>query len=281
MMFIVEFHGKLSRLKTRLNLKGNAAKQKLQEQTSPQWLALGERGCKMIEKWRKIKKPAPAIQDQIAEFLYEYSRSTIFQVLLRGNVSLLDSNEVKPLIVDLISMLYPREDYATEIFARIRFIAEKMLAAEKSGVHDHNSPLDTLSVFRRMLGRHLWENDETVRRLKCCRDDYASLVIRKLHEVEYEQSRYDSWEMRYLECERRYHQILNQIGEITRPAGTSISKSCSPWKLRTVVRNLAETKKTAIQTDQTEINWKKIQQFRNAAKQIFPAAPRLAADHKI
>lgn len=271
-MFIIDFREKLRR---------SANRQKLEEHTAAQWQTLKERCGQMIAEWRRITKPAPAIQDQIAEFLYEYTRSTVFQVLLRGNVSLLDSSEVKSVMIELISMLYPGEDCATEIFARIRFISEQALAAAKPGSHDHYSPLDTLSAFRRMLGRHLWENAETVRRLKCCRDEYASQVIRKLHEVEYDQSQYESWEMRYLECERRYHQVLNQIGEITRPAGTSIYNPRSPWKLRTVVRNLAETTKTEDKTDKTEINWRIIQQYRNAAKQIFPADPRLAADHKI
>lgn len=282
-MFIVEFHGKLSRLETRLHLKESAARQKLQEQTSPQWKELGGRAGKMIEKWCKIKKPAPAIQDQIAECLYEYTRSTVFQVLLQGNVSLLDSDEVETLMAELISMLYPGDGYAAEISARIRFIAEKMLAAEKSVGHDHNSPLDSLSAFRRMLGRHLCETNEIVSRLDRYKADYASLVIRELHEVVYEQSQYDSWEMRYLECERRYHQILNQIGEITRPAGTSNEKQRSPWELRGLIRDFATAEKKTVAEVRQGYTWeisRQLQKEINPPPESFADRPSVNTKQK-
>jgi len=222
-MFIVEFLEKLRRSATRRSLEERAASHRQE---------LAERGRKTIEKWRRIARPTPAVRDQIWEFLYEYTRSAVTQMLLRGDTALPDADGGKSLTAEMIGILYPREDYAAEVFARIGFVAERALAAAKPGERDRYSPLDTPCAFRRMLGRHLWENGEIVRRLKRCRSDYAASVLRSLHQVELEQSRYDSWEMSYLECERRYHQILNRIGESARTVGPSIYDPRSPWELR-------------------------------------------------
>ena len=226
-MFIVEFSEKRCRAVTIRSMEERAAAQRKE---------LTERGRKMIGKWRRIADPTPAVQDQIWEFLYEYTRSAVTQMLLYESTAIPDADEVGTMTAEMIGILYPQGDYAAEILARIGFIAECALVAAKPGEHDRYSPLDTLCAFRRMLGRHLWENGEIVRKLKRCRSDYAAAVVRSLHKVELEQSRYDSWEMSYLECERRYHQILNRIGEISRPAGRSVYDPRSPWELRQIVR---------------------------------------------
>ena len=226
-MFIVEFSEKLRRSVTRRNMEERAAAHRRE---------LTERGKKSIGKWRKIATPTPAVQDQIWEFLYDYTRSAVTQMLLCGSTALPDADEVGTMTAEMIGILYPREDYAAEVLARIGFIAERAIVAAKPGEHDRYSPLDTLCAFRRMLGRHLWENGEIVRKLKRCRSEYAAAVLRSLHQVELEQSRYDSWEMSYLECERRYHQILNRIGEIARPVGQSVYDPRSPWELRQTLR---------------------------------------------
>lgn len=255
MMFIIDFREKLRR---------SANRQKLEEHTAAQWQTLKERCGQMIAEWRRITRPTPVIQDQIWDFLYEYTQGAVTQILLRGKISLLDETEIKTRTGEMIFLLYPEEDCAAEISSRIRFISEQALAAAKPGSHDRYSPLDSPIGFRRMLGRHLWENAETVRRLKCCRNEYASQVIRKLHEVVYDQSQYESWEMRYLECERRYHQILNQIGEITRPAGTSIYNPRSAWELHGLIKKLAKPAGKSDFAEQQGYSWKYYHQLQEA-----------------
>lgn len=245
-MFIVEYREKL---------RHSANRQNLIEQTEAQCQTLAEHGQKMIVKWRKIEKPGPAVQDQIWEFLYNYAKCATTQVMLHGNVELLDMGATKSMMMELISMLYPPVDYVTEVFNRIVFIAERATETVKPGDHDRFSPLDTMSVFRRMLGCHLWGKDEIAGKLKRCREDYAAKIRRDLHHVEFEQSRYDRWEMRYLECERRYHQILNQIGESVRPAAPAIYSPRSPWELRTLVKELPESLRPPVRTSPYQYKW--------------------------
>lgn len=252
-MFIVEFLEKQRR---------SAPRRSWEERAAARWRELAERGRNTIEKWRTIATPTPAVQDQIWEFLYEYIRSAVTQMLLHGGTALLDADEVKSLTAEMIGILYPREDYAAEVFARIGFIAERALVAAKPGEHNRYSPLDTLCAFRRMLGRHLWENGEIARKLKRCRSEYAAAVLRSLHQVELEQSRYDSWEMSYLECERRYHQILNRIGEIARPVGSSIYDPRSPWELRQTLRIGIITQDVRSASPDCALHWNGIMRLR-------------------
>ena len=223
MMFIIEFQEKL---------RHSANQQNFIEQVEAQWLTLSEHVQKMIVKWREIEKPGPAVQEQIWKFLYDYTKFTTTLVMLHGDLEFFDMSVVKSMMMELIFMLYPQEDYVSEIFSRIVFIAEWTTKAVKLGDHDRFSPLDTMNEFRRMLGRHLMGKDEIAGKLKRCREDYAAKIRRELHQVELEQSRYDSWEMRYLECERNYQQILNRIGKATRPAIPAIYSPRSPWELR-------------------------------------------------
>lgn len=257
-MFIIEFREKL---------RHSVNRQKFIEQTEAQWQALAEHGQKMIVKWRKIEKPGPAVQDQIWEYLYNYTKCVATQVMLHGDVELLDMGAVKSMMMELISMLYPPVDYVSEVFNRIVFIAERATEAVKPGDHDRFSPLDSMSAFRRILGRHLWGKDEIAGKLKRCREDYAAKIRRDLHQVEFEQSRYDSWEMRYLECERNYHQILNRIGEATRPATPSIYSPCSPWELRVQIKDLAQTGKKCGTVITQGYTWKYSRLLLNAVTQ--------------
>lgn len=239
---------------------------------------LEERGTMLIAEWRKISMPTTAVLDQIWEFFYEYTQCMVSQILLDGSVKPLTEEGSKALVATLISILYPQKDYVAEIFARLRFIAEQAFAADKPGNHDCYSPLDTPESFRRMLGVHLWDCDEIVRKLKPCREDYAAKVRNVLRQVEFEQSRYDSWEMLYLECERRYHQILNRIGESTRPVGPAIYSPRSPWELHALIRDLTEMQETPVRAKGSRCNWKTFQQLRTAVFSGVLITPEDIAD---
>ena len=266
MMFIVEFREEM--------------RQAGDKHIASQWQALKELGREMIGRWRKIAAPTPAIQEQVWEFLYKYTRGAVAQILLRGKTALGDEEEVKTPMQELISLLYPRENHAAEIFGRIVFIAERALVAVKPGDHDRYSPLDSMRAFRRMLGRHLWESEEMLGTLKQYRKEYAVAVLHKLREVEFEQSRYDSWETSYLECERRYHQILNRIGEIERPSAP-ICNPRSAWELRAQVKDWAELHLSPIQTSPMEYSWRFCQQLRNAVnRDRADAAQHLDLNYK-
>ncbi|MBO4630636.1 MAG: hypothetical protein J5858_01800 [Lentisphaeria bacterium] len=212
--------------------------------------------------------PTSAVQDQIWEFFYEYAQCIVSQILLDGSIkTLTSSSEMKEPVMTLISILYPKEDYGTEIFARLRFIAERAFATDKPGDHDCYSPLDTPQSFRRMLGLHLWEKDDMDRKLRRCREDYAAKIRRNLRQVEFEQSRYDSWELRYLEYERSYHQILNRIGESVRPATPAIYSPRSPWELRTQLKDLMQTRAGTAPAISQKCTWKYSCKLRNVVIQ--------------
>lgn len=271
-MFIVEFREKLRRF----------PEPRLMAQTAARREALTEHGRKMVSKWRRIVNPAPAVQDQIWEFLYDFTRCAVSRAVLRGSAELPETAEEKELMTELIRLLYPRADYAAEFFDRILFVSERALAAVKPGVQDRYSPLDTLQCFRRILGVHLWDSDEIARKLKRCREEHAEKVRRALRQVEFEQSRYDSWEMLYLECERRYHQILNRIGEVVRPAGPAVYAPRSPWELRGMVRDLLPAGKKSEPAAGLRYTWKYARQLRDAVTRREPPAalPDTAAEER-
>lgn len=189
-----------------------------------------------VPGWRSVHSPTPAIRDRVWEMFYEYVRRAVKLVLFRGDAALLAAEEFTAPVLETVSVLYEHEDYGGEILDRLRFIADRALAAAKPGDHDGYSPLDTLQSFRRMLGAHLWMHEELDRSLKKYVDNYACAIRNELRKVEFEQSRYDNWESHYLYCERRYHQILNRIGEVERPAGPAIYSQRSAWEIRRILR---------------------------------------------
>ena len=273
MMFIAEFQKK--RLLSR---------SKLEKQVASRRQMLEERYRDRITAWRKISMPTSAVQDQIWKFFYEYAKCIVSQILLDGSIkTLTSSSEMKEPVMTLISILYPKEDYGTEIFARLRFIAECAFATDKPGDHDRYSPLDTPQSFRRMLGLHLWEKDDMDRKLQRCREDYAAKIRRNLRQVEFEQSRYDSWELRYLEYERNYHQILNRIGESVRPAAPAIYSPRSPWELRTQLKDLMQTRAGTAPAISQKCTWKYSRRLWNIVAQRaqkMSAPPKSGAEQQ-
>ena len=270
-MFIVDFRKKRLRDQSRLEKQVGSRRQ-----------ALEERGGKLLAEWRKISMPTSAVRNQIWEFFYEYAQCIVSQVLLEGSVKSLTGAESKGLVTALISILYPEGDYAAEIFARLRFIAERAFAADKPEDVDRYSPLDTPQSFRRMLGLHLWSKDEIDRKLKRCREDYAAKVRRALRQAEFEQSRYESWEMLYLECERSYHQILNRIGESARLPVQAIYSPRSPWELRALVRDLTQTEQEFDPAVKQGYTWKCFRLFRDgiASRAFAPALSDPGAEER-
>ena len=123
----------------------------------------------------------------------------------------------------------PQENYSGAILGQLRFVAERALADAGTDTPGRYTPLDTLQCFRRMLGAHLLTDTEIDRTLKRCRNADAFELRRELREVEFAQSRYDSWEPQYLQGERRYHQIAAQIGKIT---GNETGVPRSAWETR-------------------------------------------------
>lgn len=262
-MFIARLKEKLRRSPDRENYE---------KKVLAKYTADAQRCADAAAKWRSIPALTTTVRDKAWEMFFEYTRSAVALALLRRERALGENDETKAVFALFASLLYPHDDYAGVIADRIEYLFERAATVFGTDGGDRYSPLDDLRHFQQMMSVHLWMQTEIGRMLEKYRSDYVATIRRELLKVEFEQSRCEVSDQQYLYCERSYNQILNRVGEFSRPAAPTIYNTRSAWEIRTAFKDKVRSSALLRQDAGTHWSWERTREMAKCCRSL-PSEP--------